>query len=80
MSRSMRKSPFAGRAAESDKWAKQKANRALRRSVHISLTSGDEYPLLPAIEEIFNRYDFPKDGKMRLLLDEEPDDAKRMRK
>ncbi len=62
MSRSRRKFPKRGIAGKSDKVGKQKANRSLRRAVHVALALGNED--LPILREVSDVWDFDKDGKV----------------
>ena len=63
MSRSVKKNPFCGNAALSDKPGKVTANRMFRRAARNAVRAGnfDGCPLV--LNEVFNPYDMPKDGK-----------------
>ena len=64
MSRSYRKSPFMGLCSDSDKIGKRLANRACRHAQNIAVKRGDE--VVPVVREVYNVYDFPKDGKQMI--------------
>lgn len=68
MANSYRHSPFMGICSHSDKPGKVLANRRLRRHVNQSLATCLDYDgyVAPALREVSNVWDFPKDGKMRI--------------
>ena len=60
MSRSRRHNPAGGiTVAESDAWAKRKANRIERHAVRIAIAADRE---VPAKRELTSVWSFPKDG------------------
>jgi hypothetical protein len=68
MARSFRKTPCVGATtAPSDKSAKKRGHRALRKAVRQSLMS--EADFLPELEEVSDRWNMPKDGKVRVRAD-----------
>lgn len=77
MSRSYRKHSWVGTTtADSEKEDKRRVNRILRRVVKKRLQE-DEEALLPDIDEVMNVYNFGKDGKRWVDIEEE---ARLMRK
>lgn len=69
MSRSYRHTPIIGNCSHSDKPGKLQANRAYRRRIRAALhvTTDFDALVLPAIREVSNVWDFPKDGKSILF-------------
>ncbi len=61
MSRSRRKTPIHGNAADSDQPFKHYAHRCLRRAVRLALHHGKE--TMPLLREVSNVWAMPKDGK-----------------
>jgi hypothetical protein len=66
MSRSRKKQPFAGHAADSDKAFKQRASRTLRRVSKERLVTTADGDSLPARYELVNPWESDKDGKARI--------------
>ena len=78
MSRSVRKKSVAGvTAAASDKFDKQKANRALRRLTKVAMQESAEDKILPVTREVRDIWSTTKEGKLYLDPALSP---KRMRK
>ena len=70
MSRSRRKNPIRGLAADSDKDWKKMINRSLRRRTHMALSRCPDFGdlVLPVLNDIANAWDSPKDGKTMYTL------------
>ncbi len=65
MSRSVRKKSVSGvTAATSDKFDKQKANRALRRLTKVAMQESAEDKVLPVTREVRDIWSTAKEGKL----------------
>ncbi|MBL8363308.1 MAG: hypothetical protein JNN18_22680 [Rubrivivax sp.] len=65
MSRSRRKTPFAGvTAAPSDKASKRESNRTLRQAQDRAVALDPESPL-PTVHQALDRWSMVKEGKFR---------------
>ena len=66
MSRSRKKQPFVGHAADSDKPFKQRSARALRRVSKERLAKTQDGDALPVARELADPWTSEKDGKARI--------------
>ena len=65
MSRSVKKNPFCGNAALSDKPGKVVANRMFRRVANLAVRAGNFDDCPNVVRAVHNVWDMPKDGKHR---------------